>query len=116
MFDEPAVPGEDGCRLRNGSDLLKRFLAQLHTNLGKALAIAICELHATPDLLTENAILGYQVRTAKPELFVNRLGDRPEQFLPVHTSIILAKTAYMDEQYGRKRHEFQVEACITVEV
>src|SRR6266571_750027 len=103
MFDEPAVPGEDGCRLRNGSDLLKRFLAQLHTNLGKALAIAICELHATPDLLTENAILGYQVRIAKPELFVNRLGDRPEQFLPVHTSktpLPRHLTSYIDAQYG----------------
>jgi len=28
------------------------------------LAIAICELHATPDLLTEKTILGYQVRIA----------------------------------------------------
>src|SRR6267378_8288031 len=64
VFDEPAVPGEDGCRLHNGSDLLKRLLAQLHTNLGKGLAIAICELHATPDVLTENAILGYQVHIA----------------------------------------------------
>jgi len=50
--------------LHNGSDLLKRFLAQLHTKLGKGLAIAICELHTTPDLLTENAILGDQVRIA----------------------------------------------------
>jgi hypothetical protein len=64
VFDGPAVPGEDGCRLHNGSDLLQCFLAQLHANLGKGLAIAICELHATPDLLTEKTILGYQVRIA----------------------------------------------------
>src|SRR5439155_11806264 len=58
----PLNPMESG--LHNGSDLLKRFLAQLHTKLGKGLAIAICELHTTPDLLTENAILGDQVRIA----------------------------------------------------
>jgi hypothetical protein len=76
----------------------------------------ICALHATPDLLTEHAMLGYQRCMASSQLFVNRRSDGLQQFLLVHTFLTPAKTAYMEEQYGRKSNEFQVEACIMVEV
>jgi hypothetical protein len=105
-----AVPSQDGVGLGNRRNLCQGLLAQLLANLGECLAIAIRELHTTSDLLTENAILCYQVRIAKPEFFVNRRGDRPEQFLPVHTSNTPNKTSYVDDQYGRKRNEIQVEA------
>ena len=84
-------------------------------DLSECFAIAIRELHATTDLLTEHAIFCYQVRIAKPEFCVNRLGNRPQQFLPVHTSIILAKTSSINDQYGRKCHEIQGEARIMIE-
>jgi hypothetical protein len=80
------------------------------TYLSECSAIAVGELYATGELLAENAILGDQVRIAQAELFVNRRGDRPQQLLPVHLSIILATTSYIDNQYGRKRYEIQVEA------
>ena len=86
------------------------LLVQLLANLGECFTIAIRELHAASDLLTEHAILCYQIRIAKPELFVNRRGDRPEQFLPVHTSNTPTKASYIEDQYGRKRNEIQVEA------
>jgi hypothetical protein len=86
-----AVPGKDSVGLGNRRNLCQGLLTQLLADLSECLAIALCELHATTDLLTENAIFCYQVRIAKPEFFVNRRGDRPEQFLPVHTSIILAR-------------------------
>jgi hypothetical protein len=105
-----AVPGKDGIGLGNRRNLCQGLLVQLLANLGEFFAIAIRELHATSDLLTEHAILCYQVRIAKPEFFVNRLGDRPEQFLPVHTSNTPTKASYVDNQYGRKRNEIQVEA------
>src|SRR5712692_1684518 len=104
------MPSQDGVGLGNRRYLFQGLLAQLLAKLGEYLAITIRELHAAVDLLAENAILGSQVRIAQPELFVNRLGDRPEQFLPVHTSIIPAKTSHIDGQYGRKRNEMQVEA------
>ena len=40
-------------------------------DLSECFAIAIRELHATTDLLTEHAIFCYQVRIAKPEFCVN---------------------------------------------
>jgi hypothetical protein len=71
------MPGEDGVRRGNGGNLCQGFFAELLTNLGECFAIAICQGHATVDLLPEYAILGDQVCIAKAELFVHRLGDRP---------------------------------------
>ena len=82
------------------------------TNLGEGLTITIGQWHTTSDLVAEDPTFGDQVRVAQPELFINRLGDRPEPFLPVHTTITFAKRPFLEEQYGRKRHEFQDEACI----
>ena len=103
------MPGEDRACLGHCRHLCQGFLAQPLAKLGECFAIAIRELHATVDLLTENAILGDQVRIAKPERFVNRRGDRPQQSLPVHTSITPAKTSSIDDEYGRKCHAIQVE-------
>jgi hypothetical protein len=105
-----AVPGKDGVGLGNRRNLCQGLLTQLLADLSECFAIAIRELHATTDLLTENTIFCYQVPTAKPEFFVNGLGNRPQQFLPVHTSSTPAKTSSIDDQYGRKCHEIQVEA------
>jgi hypothetical protein len=110
-----AVPGKDSVGLGHRRHRCQGLLVQLLANLGECFTITIRELHAASDLLTENAILCHQVRIAQPELFVNRRGDRPEQCLPVHTSNILTKTSYIDDQYGRKRNEIQVEAWIMVE-
>ena len=107
-----AVPGKDGVGLGHRRHLCQGLLAQLLAHRGECVAIALRELHATRDLLTEQVILGDQVRITQPELLVNRRGDRPEQFLPVHTSHTPTKASYIEDQYGRKRNEIQVEACI----
>lgn len=109
--ERAVVPPQNGVRSGNCRHLFQDFPAQLLTNRDKFFALAIRELHAGSDLLAENAILGYQVRMAQPDLFVNRLGDRPQQSLPVHTSTIPAKASSPDGQYRRKRHEIQAEVC-----
>src|SRR6516165_7425388 len=115
LVREHAVPSQDRIRLGHRRNRFQGLFAQLLAKLGEDFAIAVREVHTTTDLLAENAILGYQVRIAKPELFVNRRGDRPQQFLPIHTSITPAKTSSMDDQYGRKRHEIQAETGLMVE-
>jgi hypothetical protein len=110
-----AVPSQDGVGLGHRRHRCQGLLVQLLAHLGECLAIAIRERHATRDLLPEQAILRDQVRMAKPELLVNRRSDRPEQCLSVHTSHTPPKAAYIEDQYGRKRNEIQVEACIMVE-
>ena len=112
---ERAVPSQDSVGLGNRRNLFQSLFAQLLAQLGECFAIAVREVHTTADLLAENTILGYQVCIAQPEFFVNRLGDRPQQFLPVHTSITPATTSYMDDQYGRKRHEIQAETGLMVD-
>ena len=52
------MPGEDGVRHGNGGNLCQDLLAELMTKLGKYFTIALCQWHATVDLLTEYAILG----------------------------------------------------------
>jgi hypothetical protein len=37
--------------------------------------------------LAEEAMLRQQIRSAQPELWVESLGDRPQQFFPVHLSV-----------------------------
>jgi len=37
--------------------------------------------------LAEEAILRQQIRIAQPELLVESIGDRPQQFFPVHRSV-----------------------------
>jgi hypothetical protein len=59
-----AVPSKDGIGLGNCRNLCQGLLVQLLANLSKGLAIIICELHATLDLLTEHTILSYQIRIA----------------------------------------------------
>jgi hypothetical protein len=85
------VPGENGVRLSNRRDLCQGFPPQLLTNLSEGLTVASAQWHTTSDLVAEYLIFGYQVRVAQPELFIKRLGDRPEQFLPVHTTVTFAK-------------------------
>jgi hypothetical protein len=112
LIDELAVPGEDRVGLGNRRNLFQGLLTQLLTKLSEDATIAVTELYTTADLLAENAILGCQVRIAEPECFVNRRGDCPQQFLPVHTSLTTAKTSYIDAQYERKRDDIQAEACL----
>jgi hypothetical protein len=115
LIDERAAPGEDGVGLGNCRDLCEGFLAQLLTKRSEDSTILIGRRHATGDLLAQKAILGDQVRMTQPECFVNRRGDRPEQFLPVHPSLTPAKTSSIADQYGRKREEIQAEARLMVE-
>jgi hypothetical protein len=103
-----AVPGKNGVGLGNCRNLCQGLLAQLLAHLGECLAIVIRKLHATSDLLTEHAILGDQVRIAKPELFVNRRGVRPEQFLPVHTSHIPTKASHLRISMGESAMKFKL--------
>ena len=109
---ELTVPGEDRGRLGNGGDCFQGLLTQLLANFGKCFAIAVRQVHATAHLLAEDTVLRCKVGIAQPELFVNRLCDRPQQFLPVHASCIPTKTPSMENQYGRKRSEIQAEACL----
>ena len=110
MVDKLAVPRKDGVRLRHGRDLLEDLLTELLTKLSEASAIIIRQLYTAGDLLAQQTILCLQVCITQQKLFVNRCSDRPEEFLPVHSSLTLAKTAFIDEQYGRKRREIQDEA------
>jgi len=91
------------------------FRPQLLTKLGQGLTVALTERHATRDLLAKDAVLCGEVCIAEPELFVNRFAERSQQFLPVHSSLTRAKTADMDNQYGRPRNEIQGQAYIMVE-
>ncbi len=116
MIEGRAVPGEDRIRPGNRRDFLECFPTQLLTNLGQGVTVAIAQLHATRELLAEDAVLCGEVCIAEPELFVNRFAERSQQFFPVHSSLTLAKIAYMDDQYGRTRHEIQGKAYIMVEV
>jgi hypothetical protein len=115
LVREHTVPSEDRVRFGNRRHLFQGLFAQLLAKLGEYFAIAVREVHTTADLPAEHAILGDQVHIAKPELCVNRRGDRPQQFLPIHTSITPAKTSSMDDQYGRKRHGIQAETGLMVE-
>src|SRR5712691_4308048 len=81
-----AVPGEDGVGLGNSGDLFQALLAQLLANLGECSPLVLRELHAPLDLLAQNAILCDEVYIAKPELFVHRRSDRPQQLFPIHAS------------------------------
>jgi hypothetical protein len=72
---ERAVPSQDRVGLGHRRHLFQSLFAALLAKLGECFAIAVREVHTTADLLAENAILGYQVRIAQPELFVNRRGD-----------------------------------------
>src|SRR5262249_42832337 len=65
----------------------KRLPTQLLANRSKFFAIAVCEPQAPSDLLAEEAILRQQILIAQPELLVERIGDRPQQFFPVHLSV-----------------------------
>jgi hypothetical protein len=115
LLNECAVLGEDGVGLGYRRDLFQGLFPQLFANLSKDATIAVTKQYATMNLLAENAIFRFQVRIAQPELLVNRCSDRPEQFFPVHSTIVPTKTSSIDEQYGRKRNEIQAEAHIIVE-
>jgi hypothetical protein len=91
-----AVPSQDSVGLGNRGKLFQDLFVQLLAELGECFALIIRELHTTINLLTAKAVLRSQVCITKPKLFVNRRGDRPQQFFPVHTSIIPAKTSYVD--------------------
>src|SRR5262250_1200149 len=82
LVRERAVPSEDGVGPGHCGNLCQGLLPQLLAKLSQRLAFAIRERYATGDLLTEHAILGYQVRIASSQLFVNRRGDRSKEFLP----------------------------------
>ena len=95
-----AVPSQDSVGLSHRRHLFQSRFAELLAKLGEYVAIAVREAHTTANLLAEQAILGEQVCIAQPELFVNRRGDRSQQFLPVHTSITPVKTSSIGDQYG----------------
>src|SRR5881397_2070802 len=58
---ELAVPAEDRVRLDDSGHLRQCLFAQLLTNLGQGLALAISQPHTTFDLAAKNAIFGHQV-------------------------------------------------------
>ena len=103
VLDAEAAPGQDRIGLRNGCDLCEGLLAQLLTDLGQCFALMVSEVHAPGDLLAENAILGCQVRMTQPELFVNRCGNRPQQFLPVHYSSSLPRIFLWKSVWAKSR-------------
>jgi hypothetical protein len=103
-----AVPGENRVGRGNRRDLCQGLLAQFSPYLGECSAIAVGERHAPIDLLTEQAILGDQVCIAQPELFVYRRGDRPQQLLPVHSSLILPQRLPWKISMGESAMKFKV--------
>src|SRR6266571_8486152 len=82
-----AIPGEDRVCLSHCRNLFKRLPAQVLANRSKLFAIAVREQQAPSDLLTEEAILRQQILIAQPELLVESIGDRTQQFFPVHLSV-----------------------------
>src|SRR5262252_2832937 len=69
---ERAVPRQDSVGLGNRRNLFQSLFAQLLAKLGECFAVAVREVYTTADLLAEHTILGYQVRIAQPEFFINR--------------------------------------------
>src|SRR5712691_2322493 len=102
-----AVPGQNGVGLGHCSDLLECFPTQLLTNFGQGLTVAIAERHETRDLLAKDTVLCGNVCIAEPDLFINRFAERSQQFLPVHSSLTLAKRSSIEDQYERTRDEIQ---------
>ena len=94
MVDKLAVPREDGVRLRHGRDLLEDLLTELLTKLSEGSAIIIRQRYTAGALLAQKTILCLQVGMTQHKLFVNRRSNRPEEFLPVHSSLTLAKTTF----------------------
>jgi hypothetical protein len=82
-----AIPGEDCVWLGHCRNLFKRLSAQVLANRSKLIALAVREPQASSDLLAEEAILRQQILIAQPKLLVERIGDRPQQFFPVHLSV-----------------------------
>jgi hypothetical protein len=62
------IPGEDSIGRGNDSNLFQGFLTQLGANLSEVLALTVCQPHPTIDLPTQDAILGYQIVIAKPQV------------------------------------------------
>ena len=83
------VLGEDRISLRHRCDLCERFPTQSLSNLSKGLTVAITQLHTTVKLLAEDTVFRCEIGIAQSEFFVNRLADRPQQFLPIHVSFHL---------------------------
>jgi hypothetical protein len=77
--------------------------------LGECSAIAVGERHAPVDLLTAQTILGDQVGMAQPEFFVYRRGDRPQQLLPVHSSLTLPQRLPCRISMGESALKFKVQ-------
>ena len=72
---ERAVPSQDNVGLGHRRHLFQSLFVQLLAKLGECFAIADRKVYTTADLLAEHTILGYQVRMAQPEFFVNKRGD-----------------------------------------
>jgi hypothetical protein len=67
---ELTVPGEDRVRLGNSGDFFQSLLPQLGTKLCKFFAFAVGALHATIDLMAQDAILCYQVVVTESKMVV----------------------------------------------
>src|SRR5215813_9082841 len=70
------MPGKDGLRLRNRGDLCQSLLAELLPHLRQGLALCVCELHPSCDVVTQEAVFHRQIRIAQAEFLIHRACGR----------------------------------------
>src|SRR6266850_2271372 len=107
-----AVPREDRVGCDDAGDLRQRLLAQLLSNLGQGLALAITQAYTTVDLVAQDAIFGHQVLVAQQEFLIHRTRDIRKQLLPIHPSSPFDSSACTDGDYGSLRSRKQAEAWV----
>ena len=78
------MPGQDGVRFDDGGHFRQRLLAQLLSNVGEGLALAIAQAYTTFDLVTQHAIFGHQVLIAQQQFLIDSPRDICQQVFPVH--------------------------------
>ena len=84
LRDQPPMPGQDGFRLDDARNFFERLLAELFTDLGKGLPLAISKLEPALDLIAQDLVFGHQILVAKLQFFVDRAADIRQQSLSVY--------------------------------
>ena len=83
---EFALPGEDGIRFDDLGDFFQGFLAELFADLGQGLALGVCELHASLDLIAQDAVFCREILVSEQEFFIDRARNIGQHRLPIHVA------------------------------
>ena len=86
MRDQPAVPAQNGVRLRRRCDFLKRLATEPMTDFPERRPVCIAEVQPPFHLRFADAILCGKIFIAQEKLLVHRPGDVGKHAGPVHHS------------------------------